>query len=225
MGLGDPEERLIGQARFFVGKRLERAYRVAELAKLDLAEAAAQVRFHYQRRAWILRCEGSKMRQRVSESPGFILKDAEKKGSLSDVIRWRIAHQGFEPGFFVWIVLEAVRLLQGFGRCFLIGLVVGQHCFIVPGRFGKFLRLVMDAGQQESSMDAKNRIRERCQHVERAPGRQIVLHEKTGIAALRPKRIFDKRSGQSLRLFWLENADKHLCLAAACVSRPFEVNR
>src|SRR5438094_7082626 len=146
------------------------------------------------------------MRQRVSESAGFVSKDAQEKRSLSDVIRRWVADQGFEPGLFTGIILESIRLLEGLGRCFLIGLVVGQHCFIVPRRFGKFLRLVMDAGQQESSVDAKNRIRERRQHVERAPGRQIVLQEKTGIAmvdkpeaaiaALSPKRIFDKRSRQ-----------------------------
>src|SRR5438094_1757365 len=121
------------------------------------------------------------MRQRVSESAGFVSKDAQEKRSLSDVIRRWVADQGFEPGLFTGIILESIRLLEGLGRCFLIGLVVGQHCFIVLGGFRQFFGTVMNAGQQVSSVDAKNRIREMRQHAELAPSRQTILEEKTRI--------------------------------------------
>src|SRR5437762_8469268 len=133
------------------------------------------------------------------------------------------------------IVLEALGLLESFGSRLLASLVIGQDALVVPGGFRQFLGLVMHAGQQEASMRAKNRIRERSEHVERTPSRQIVLQEKTGIAMVReaqisvaasdPERIFDKESRYRLSLLRLGYPQKHICLITSSEGQPFEINR
>src|SRR5258707_11810377 len=104
------------------------------------------------------------MGDRVGESAGFILKDAQEEISLSDMVWRRITDQEFEPSFFPRIVFELVRLLESFSGRLLACLVICQHPLIVPGRLIQLLRQVMHASEQEPRMTPETWIGKRSEH-------------------------------------------------------------
>ncbi len=115
LGLGDPEERLIGQARFFIGERLQNLRCLGELSKLDLAKSGPQLGISDERRARVLRGKSREMSQGFGESSTFILEYSQEESCLGDVRGRRIASQSFESSFFAEIILETIGLLEGFG--------------------------------------------------------------------------------------------------------------
>ena len=161
LGLGDPEQALVGQARLLVHQRLQRLLGVGELLHLHLAEALPQLRLGRQRRGRELLAERREPRQRLAELAVLVLHDAEEEAGAGDVVGRRVAHQRFETGLLVGVVLEAVGLLERLGRLLLLLLVVVDHALVLGRRLGAFAVVVVDAGQEVAGVRAVNGIGER----------------------------------------------------------------
>ena len=171
---------------------------------------------------------------RLAELPGFVVEARPVEGTPGDVVRGRVLHEVFQPGFLERIVGKLLRLLQRFNRGgFLLG-VLPDDAVECRGGLGVLALRGMHATHQITCMRPE-RLFERCELPQRLRGRRHVVEDEARDAvviepewaelALGEFFVLHKRFDGRSRLLHFSEAQLHLRSITPCTGAPVGIRR